>query len=161
MGPNLDKFVEKLGYALVPEYLPNGFQASNARMSGDRGVIVFGDPDEKLLVAYPVSFSQEDSPLMKELGLTRPNDAVSRVEVGGRPAYLLRGGWSVETIMQGPGIDPDDAEWDYDVSLTLFFDQLLPEGESIGVAVQALSKPSQWIADSEMIKIAESLRPSN
>ena len=155
--PVLDPVIEKLGYALAPEYLPDGFRAATVFMTGDRASVGYGDTQDRLLVVYPIAFSPEDTPTMREIGLIRPADALTEVEVNGRTAYLVRGGWSAETIMQGPGIDPDNAEWDYDMSLTLFFDYELSEDSEVGVALQAVAKPSEWTTDAEMVRIAESI----
>ena len=160
-GPGLDEVKEGLGYALIPEYLPVNMQVSRVSMSRGSARIFYGDSENTLIVAYPVPFSPEDTPFMREIGLIRPDDALSEVEVSGKTAYLMQGGWSEETVNQGPGIDPEQAEWNYTRSLTLFFEASLTDETSVAVAIQALSGPSQWIEIPEIVKIAESLRRSD
>ena len=160
-APDVDEVVQKLGYALAPEYVPAGLQVSNVRVSGSRALIAYGDKQDRLLVAYPVPFAPEDTPIMKELGLIRPREALSEVKVGRETAYLVTGGWSEDTIRQGPGINPNEATWDYDASLTLFFDYQLPGQGKVGVAIQAMANPSEWITKEEVVKIGESLRLAN
>ena len=160
-GSRLDEVKEGLGYAFIPEYLSGNLQVSKVSMSRGSARIFYGDSGNTLIVAYPVPFSPEDTPFMREIGLIRPDDALSEVEVNGKTAYLMRGGWSEETINQGPGIDSEQAEWDYTRSLTLFFEASLTDETSVAAAIQALSDPSQWIAIPEMVKIAESLRRSD
>ena len=160
-GPRLDEVKEGLGYAFIPEYLPGNLQVSRVSMSRGSARIFYGDSGNTLIVAYPVPFSPEDTPFMREIGLIRPDDAISEIEVNGMTAYLMRGGWSEETINQGPGIDSEQAEWDYTMSLTLFFETSLTDETSVAAAIQALSNSSQWIEIPEIVKIAESLRRSD
>ena len=158
----LDELRETLGYALFPEYIPAGFKLSNIMVSSDRAIFVFGDPVERLLLVYPVPFSREghlvqgipDSP-------KRPVDALSDITVLGESAHLVRGQWSAETIMLGPGIDANRAKWDYDVNLTLFFDFQVSEENAVGVWIQAMDSPADWITEQELVKIAESIRRSD
>jgi hypothetical protein len=126
-------------------------------MESGVAIVVYGDPGGKLLVAYPVEFSSEGL-LVQGIpdSAKRPEDAVSEVQVLGEPAHLERGLWSEETVMQGPSINPDDAEWDYDAALTLYFDFDLPSGETIGIWVQARESPADWINGEELVRIAES-----
>ena len=131
-------------------------------VSPARALIVFGDPEERLLLIYPVPFSPEghlvqgmpDSP-------KRPVDALSDVTVHGESAHLVRGQWSAETITLGPGIDPKRAKWDYDVNLTLFFDFQVSGDNVVGVWIQAMDSPADWITGQELVKIAESIRRSD
>jgi hypothetical protein len=159
-APDVGQIVQALGYALVPGYVPEGLQPSRVLISGARAMIVYGDPEDRLIVAYPVVFPAEgfliqgdpDSP-------KRPGDAVSEVRVTGGTGRLVRGQWSADTIMGGPAIDPDAAEWDYEVTLTLFFDFELPTGDTIPVWIQARENPGEWIAGDGLARIAESIAP--
>ena len=98
---------------------------------------------------------------MKEIGLIRPADALASVQINGQDAHLMRGSWSDDTIRQGPSINPANAEWDYEKSLTLFFDYALSQSDHVGVAVQALVRPSEWTTTDQMITIAESMARAN
>ena len=157
--PLLNRMIVRgeLEYSLFPTYLPEGYSVSNVFMSGGVAVVVYGDPEERLLVAYPNTFYPENSPTMTELGLLRPDDSITEVDVKGETAYLVRGGWSEETIIQGPGIDPKDAKWDYDKSLSLNIELRVSEETTVGVVVKALGDQSGWITGSEMVRLAESL----
>jgi hypothetical protein len=151
----LEDVIDSLGFALMPEYLPEGFGVSRADVSGGRARIIFGDTQDKLILAYPVEFSPGGGEV-----LTRPDDALVEVDVDGQPGFLMTGGWSDATIQQGPGINPADAVWDYERSFTLFYDYQLSGRGDIGIAVQALLNPSDWITQDEMIRIGESLAPA-
>lgn len=154
---DLDRVIDMLGYVLVPGYVPAGFETPNVSVSGGRALVTYESSDRRFLVAYPVPFYPEGNPLMVELGLITPDDALSEVSVEGAPAYVMRGEWSADTIIQGPGIDPNFATWDYPISVTLFFEYTLAGGNGVGVAIKAFSEPSAWITTAEMVKIAESL----
>jgi len=149
------------GYVLVPTHIPQGSQTARASLSGGEARITFTNTQGQLTIAYPVEFSPEDAPIMREIGLLRPSDALAEVKVDGQTAYLMRGGWSDATIMRGPSIDPAQAIWEYDKSLTLFFDYEMPDGGKLGVAVQAMPRPSDWTSDAELVKVAESLTLSD
>ena len=98
---------------------------------------------------------------MKEIGLFRPDDALVPVTINGQSANLMRGGWSDDTIRQGPSVNPATAEWDYEKSLTIFFDYALTDSGNAGVAVQALVRPLEWTTADQMITIAESMVQAN
>ena len=84
--------------------------------------------------------------------------------MNGETAYLVRGNWSVETLKQLNKPDPEllaeyTPEWDYEgLYLSLYFDFELSPDEVVGVMIQAMLYPSDWITTKEMVKIAESLR---
>ncbi len=175
--PELDEVIEALGYGLAPTRLPEGFEFHPYE------VLEYGKPDEvmaldkppaqivyrklnhHIFIVYPrrMPSSGGDNFLFERLGLDlqRPEDAVSDVKVNGEAAHLVRGEWSADTlnrIMKLEDFDPSDAEWDYDIYLTLYFDFELSPDERIGVMIQALFYPAEWITEKEMVKIAESLR---
>ena len=56
---SLDEIEERLGYVLLPEYIPNGLRLSEAKVSGSRGHLIFDGPAGSLNVSYPVPFSEE------------------------------------------------------------------------------------------------------
>ena len=147
----------RLGYALAPDRLPEGFENDRVGFSGGMAQISYDKAGRRqIIVAYPVNFGPEDNQLMQRMGLIRPNDAIDEARVGGETAYFMRGGWSDATVIAGPGIDPANAEWDYDKSLGLLFDCATPAGTTVRVAIQARPGPVTWISDEEMIGIAES-----
>jgi len=176
--PELDEVIDALGYGLAPTSLPEGFEFHQYE------VLEYGKPDEVMLldkppaqivyhklnhhifIWYPLSFSPSggDNFLFERLGLDgkRPDDAVSEVKVNGETAYLVRGSWSAETLAKLQRLDPDlvefTPEWDYDMYLTLYFDFELSQDERIGVMVQAMFYPAEWITATELVKIAESLQ---
>ena len=42
---SLDEIKERLGYALLPEYVPNGLKLSAANVTGSRGHLMFDGPE--------------------------------------------------------------------------------------------------------------------
>jgi hypothetical protein len=153
----LNEVVRELGFALIPRYVPKGIESGRTSVSGGQAHHVLQNPRGNLIIAYPVEFTPEDTPLMQELGMLRPSDALSKIGLSGETGYMMRGGWSDATIMAGPVAGAQQAEWDYGKSLTLFFDCQVADGREVGVAIQALPNPSEWIAETELIKIALSL----
>ena len=157
--PNLDGVLEALGYSLAPDYLPEGFEFVKFELTEyDKPTALLAYSSHlagshHLFISYPVPFNPEVSPF----GWQRPEDAVSIVTVNGETAYLIRGTWSEDTT-SNPPLDPGDAEWDYNVYLTLYFDFDLSQEERIGVMIRAVVISSEWITTSEMVKIAELFR---
>ncbi len=161
--PSLDAVREKLGYALVPDYLPEGFGFSTAEMvTGRVASLAYTDPSHLLSIIYPIPFSPEGY-LVQGLATSpkRPDDALSEVEVNGETAYLVRGQWSADTIRQGPGIDPSLAKWDYDITLALFFDFQVSQDNKVSVGIRVLFDPADWTTGEELVRVAESLRRSD
>ncbi len=182
--PELDEVIDALGYGLAPTSLPEGFEFYRYDVLGkpdDFDMMPPGGPFAIVLyqrykdyayhyvvIQYPWSFppSVSDDFLLESLGLEwqRPDDAVSEVKVNGKPAYLVRGTWSTDTLEQLQKADPEllaeyTPEWDYEgLYLSLYFDFDISEDETIGVMIQAMLYPSEWITATELVKIAESLR---
>lgn len=154
------KVVEQLGYSVVPTFLPQGFTL--AGVSGEGGSFFrqiyqqTGATNRNIIIAYPVEFSPDGAP--DPLGWQRPDDALEELRLGDETAYVMRGGWSRASVIAGPGLDPDDAEWDYNMSLALFFSCATSGGDSIALAIQALPGPVDWISVGEIVDIAHSLR---
>lgn len=95
---------------------------------------------------------------MVELGLKNAADAVSEVKVGDIAGHIMRGGWSDETILAGPGIDPANARWDYERSLTVYFSCQGADSESIGVAVQYIpGGQGVLVSPSDLTEMAKSM----
>ncbi len=171
--PELDGVIEALGYGLAPTQLPEGFEFVRYDVIGEGKPLAsvvynrFKDyASHSILIMYPQSFSLSvsDNFVFEYLGLDwqRPDDAVSEVKVNGATAYLIRGSWSAETLTKLARLDPDLAEytpgWDYDMYLSLYFDFELSPDEVVGVMIQAMLYPADWITEKEMVKIAESIR---
>ena len=151
---------KQLGYTLAPTFLPQGF--TFAGVSGAPGSPITqiyqrpGAATHSIILAYPVEFSPVGA--SGPLGWQRPEDALDELRLGDQPAYVMRGGWSDASIIAGPGLDPKDAEWDYDKSLALFFSCATDDGDRIALAIQALPGPVDWISVGEIVDIAHSLR---
>ena len=151
---------EQLGYALAPTFLPQGFTL--AGVSGAPGSSITqiyqrtSAAPRSIILAYPVEFSPDGA--SGPLGWQRPDDALDELRLGDHAAYVMRGGWSDASIIAGPGLDPNDAEWDYDKSLALFFSCATDAGDRIALAIQALPGPVDWISVGEIVDIAHSLR---
>ena len=160
--PSLANVVERLGYALMPTLLPDGFAFAGVSASGNAITQIYqqggsaGSPPRNLILAYPVEFSPDGA--SGPLGWERPEDAVSELRLGDQTAYIMSGGWSDASIIAGPGLSPDKAEWDYDKSLALFFVCRAADGDEISLAIQALPGPVDWISEREIVDIAHALR---
>lgn len=161
-APSLANVVERLGYALMPTLLPDGFAFAGVSASGNAITQIYqqggsaGSPPRNLILAYPVEFSPEGA--SGPLGWERPEDAVSELRLGNQTAYIMSGGWSDASIIAGPGLSPDKAEWDYDKSLALFFACRADDGDEISLAIQVLPGPVDWISEREIVDIAHALR---
>jgi len=95
---------------------------------------------------------------MVELGLIQPEDAVTEVSIDTIPGHLMRGGWSEQTILAGPGIDSSLAKWDYERSMTLFFNCDTAESEEVGIAIQAIPDGAgNLISQSDLVEVATSM----
>lgn len=160
--PSLANVVERLGYALMPTLLPDRFAFAGVSASGNAITQIYqqggsaGSPPRNLILAYPVEFSPDGA--SGPLGWERPEDAVSELRLGDQTAYIMSGGWSDASIIAGPGLSPDKAEWDYDKSLALFFACRADDGDEISLAIQALPGPVDWISEREIVDIAHALR---
>ena len=161
-APSLANVVERLGYALTPTLLPDGFAFAGVSASGSAITQIYqqggsaGSPPRNLILAYPVEFSPDGA--SGPLGWERPEDAVRELRLGDQTAYIMSGGWSDASIIAGPGLSPDKAEWDYDKSLALFFACRADDGDEISLAIQALPGPVDWISEREIVDIAHALR---
>lgn len=182
--PELDGVTEVLGYSLAPTHMPEGFEFDQYDVLGkpdDFDMMPPVGPYASVLykrykdyayhnvfIQYPWGFPPpvSDDFLLERLGIEwrRPDDAVSEVKVNGETAYLVRGTWSMETLEQLHKADPEllaeyTPEWDYEgLYLSLYFDFELSPDEVVGVMIQALFYPSEWITAKEMVAIAESLQ---
>ena len=152
----IGEVIEELGFAVRPFGLPAGFRL--AGVSSNKGEFrqIYASGARNIIVAYPIEFSADAR--SGPLGWERPEDAVSGVDVGGGAvAYLMVGGWSDASIIAGPALSPDRAEWDYEKSLALFF--VCPGGGGdVPVAIQALPEPGGWIDADGLLDVARSLR---
>lgn len=156
---DLEKISASLGYAFSPAFIPGGFVHSGSSLDRRRRAnLVYRKGQGIMLIAYPIEFFKEGSPTMLEIGLIQPADAISEVSIGGRNANVMRGGWSEETILAGPGIDPSNARWDYQRSLTLYFNCETDESQMVGVAIQSIPGASgELIPQSDLINVASSM----
>lgn len=160
-APGVASVAQQLGYALAPTFLPQGFTLAGVSGAGSASVTQMiyqqaGAATRSIILAYPVEFSPDGA--SGPLGWQRPDDALDELRLGDQAAYVMRGGWSDASIIAGPGLDPKDAEWDYDKSLALFFSCATDDGDRIALAIQALPGPVDWISVSEIVDIAHSLR---
>ena len=155
---SLNEIKERLGYALLPEYVPNGLKLSSANVSGSRGHLIFDGPAGRLNVSYPVPFSEEGFLVEGDPNSARrPDDAVTEVELGGWMGYLVRGKWSDATVAMGPFMEPGLAQWEYQGALSLYWSMRIQES-NVGVVIQAQGSSLDWIEQEDMVQIAGSLR---
>lgn len=155
----IEEVIEDLGYALQPTVLPEGFALAGVSSANDEVRQIYQNAEKNIIVAYPIEFSPDTR--TDPLGWERPEDAVSNLQIGNQTAYLMIGGWSDASIIAGPALKPDRAEWDYDKSVALFFSCLLDSGGSVGIAIQASQaspEPINWIEVADVVEIAQSLR---
>lgn len=158
-APSLANVVERLGYALTPTLLPDGFAFAGVSASGDAITQIYqmgGSAPRNLIIAYPVEFSPDGA--SGPLGWERPPDAVTELRLGDQTAYIMSGGWSDASIIAGPALSPDKAEWDYAKSLALFFACRADDDAQINLAIQALPGPVDWLSEREIVDVAHALR---
>ncbi|MCY3542884.1 MAG: hypothetical protein OXH22_02405 [Chloroflexi bacterium] len=147
---------ERLGYAVQPSELPAGFSFGGVSYIGNEEALqIYQDGINNIIIAYPMEFSPDSAP--GSLQWERPAEAVSAVRMGDQTAYLMIGGWSDASIIAGPALSPDKAEWDFEKSLALFFRCTQSGGRAIDVAIQALPGPIDWIDAQALVDIAYSL----
>ena len=154
--PAIEEIIEEFGYAIQPTALPEGFMLAGVSSTDDEVRQIYQNAENNIIVAYPIEFSPDTR--TDPLGWERPEDAVSSMRIGDQTAYLMIGGWSDASIIAGPALKPDRAEWDYDKSVALFFTCRMDNGNGIGMAIQALPGPINWIDANEIVMIAQSLR---
>lgn len=154
--PAIEEIIEDFGYAIQPTALPEGFMLAGVSSTDEEVRQIYQNMDKNIIVAYPIDFSPDTR--TDPLGWERPEDATSSWQIGNQTAYLMIGGWSDASIIAGPALSPDRAEWDYDKSLALFFTCRVDNGRDVGMAIQALPGPIDWIDGSEIVMIAQSLR---
>ena len=162
--PDLSNVIDMLGYSLAPTRMPDGFEFDQydvSELEVDTSVRIMyerfhNSNHQYIFIMYPLSLtsSSSDDLLIERLGQEwrRPDDAVVDVTVNGEEAYLVHGNWSAESLQT-----LENPEWDYDIYLSLFFDYILPSGETIEVMIRAMLNPSEWITPTELVKIAESM----
>ena len=157
--PEVDEVIEQLGFAFQPSVLPSGFNLAGVSFNNDQVRQIYQSAEKNIIVAYPLEFSPDTS--SDPLGWERPQDAVSSLQIGDQTAYLMIGGWSDASIIAGPALKPDSAEWDYDKSLALFFTCRGDDGRDVAVAIQASQSstgPIGWIDANDIMEIAHSLK---
>lgn len=157
--PELGEVIEQLGFAFQPSVMPSGFDLAGVSFNNNQVRQIYQSAERNIIVAYPLEFSLDTS--SDPLGWERPRDAVSSLQVGDQTAHLMIGGWSDASIIAGPALKPDRAEWDYDKSLALFFTCRADDGREVAVAIQASqfsTGPIGWIDADDIVEIAHSLR---
>ena len=157
--PELGEVIEQLGFAFRPAVMPSGFDLAGVYFNNNQARQIYQSAEKNIIVAYPIEFSPD--PSSDPLGWERPQDAVSSLLFGDRTAHLMIGGWSDASIIAGPALRPDRAEWDYDKSLALFFTCRSDGGRDVAVAIQASqssSGPIGWIDADDIVNIAHSLK---
>ena len=117
---------------------------------------IYQSASNNIIIAYPLEFSPDAT--SGPLGWERPEDAVNSLKIGDQTAHLMKGGWSDSSIIAGPALSPDKAEWDYDKSLALFFTCRADDGRNVDMAIQALPGPIDWIDAVQIVEIAQSLK---
>ncbi|UCE98384.1 MAG: hypothetical protein JSV74_03430, partial [Dehalococcoidia bacterium] len=172
--PILDDVTEALGYSLAPTTMPTGFEFDRYEVFDIGSEIIptiaykriQNAEYQQIIFSYPVNLpSYTNSVYTLEnlvLKWQAPDDASVRVEVNGKESYIVYGGWSVKSMRELLNPNPDFLatyvpEWNYDAYRNIFFDHELPSGEIVSMMIRALSNPSEWITNEELVAIAESL----
>ena len=157
--PELDEVIEQLGFAFQPAVMLSGFDLAGVSFNNNQVRQIYQSAERTIIVAYPLEFSPD--PSSDPLGWERPQDAVSSLQIGDQTAHLMIGGWSDASIIAGPALRPDRAEWDYDKSLALFFSCRGDDGREVSIAIQASQSstgPIGWIDANDIVEIAHSLK---
>ena len=148
--------IDQLGFALQPSVLPGGFKLAGVSSSNNEIRQIYQNAGDNIIIAYPLEFSPDNT--SGPLGWERPEDAVNSLKIGDQTAYLMTGGWSDASIIAGPALSPDKAEWDYEKSLAVFFTCRADDGRNVHMAIQALPGPMDWIDAAQIVDIAQSLK---
>ena len=157
--PEIDEVIEQLGFAFQPAVMPSGFDLAGVSFNNNQVRQIYQSAEKNIIVAYPLEFSPD--PSSDPLGWERPQDAVNGLQIGDQTAHLMIGGWSDASIIAGPALRPDRAEWDYDKSLALFFSCRDDDGREVAIAIQASQSstgPIGWIDADDIVEIAHSLK---
>ena len=156
---DLQKISSALGYAFEPTFIPAGFEFSSSSIDRrQRANLVYRGGQQIMLIAYPITFEPQGSPTMIQLGMIQPEDAITEISISTVPGHVMRGGWSERTILAGPGIDPSLAKWDYDRSMTLFFNCDYTESEEVGIAIQSIPDgEGNLISQPDLVQVATSM----
>ena len=152
----IDEVVEQQGFAMHPTHLPSGFRLAGVSNANSEVRQIYQMDGKNIILAYPIEFSADI--LSDPLGWERPQDALNSVQIGDQMAHFMIGGWSDASIIAGPALRPDRAEWDYEKSVALFFICRVSGGRDLGMAIQALPGPIDWIDADGIISIAHSLK---
>jgi hypothetical protein len=173
----IENIQSELEYVLAPTYLPPGFKFNPGNVGTESYLIdlenqqivslvyssdTIGHENRLLRLLYPVTFYPEGSSLMREFGLTRPEEAMSVISVNGRDAYLVFGNWDTDTLDEiASATIPTNPQWDYDAAITINFDFDVPAVGSVRVMLRTSSYPGEdyedWISQKAIIRIAESV----
>ncbi len=151
----LDEAIEHLGFAFHPSNLPDGFKLAGVSTDVEAVRQIYQNGDMNIIIAYPIEFLPDTT--SSPLGWKRPDDAVSSLRIGDQTTHVMTGGWSDASIIAGPALSADKAEWDYNKSLALFFICRVGGGYNVEVAIQASPGPVDWIGIREIVDIAQSL----
>lgn len=176
--PSLDDVTEELGYSLAPTILPKDFEFDRYEV-GDSGSEIIttiaykriqNTEYQQIIFMYPVNLPSytNDVITLENLVLEwqAPDDVSVKVEVNGKESYIVYGGWSDKSLRElivnkeipNPGfLATYVPEWDYYAHNNIFFDHELPSGEIVSMMIRALSNPSGWITNEELVAIAESI----
>ena len=152
----IGEVIDQLGFALQPSVLPDGFHLAGVSSNNNEIRQIYQSASNNIIIAYPLEFSPDAT--SGPLGWERPEDAVNSLKIGDQTVYLMKGGWSDSSIIAGPALSPDKAEWDYEKSLALFFTCRTDNGQNVDMAIQALPGPIDWIDAGQIVEIAQSLK---
>lgn len=165
IAPTVAPVIERLGYALVPNALPRGFELNLAEVlvfpadiTARQVYLPDRDGNEtsgalELHVTYPMRFTPDGDSFFEQAGFLVPDDVMKPISFGSAEAYLITGGWDPDTMRI---LQPYLARWDYERPLTVMF--LYPDTPDgpVWVAVRA-ELSTKWITPEELVVVAESM----
>ncbi len=164
-----EKIKEKLGYALAPTYLPEGFEyapgVENPRSDLNSTAretyqvyykVVSLEEAAILAIIYPFDVPESAS-IEEKFGLEVPEDAVKEIDINGIPAHLQHGSWSNDTLKRIARLElPINPEWDYDGAISIRFAINVPDKGRIWVCISTVF-PTDEVTDRDLIRIARSV----
>ena len=166
----IEKIKARLGYALAPAYLPEGFEfvplsdsslniIETIPLSSSKYVYqkrISKDDTAEIFMSYP-SYAGKYSSLEEKLKLEAPADAISEININGVTAYLFQGSWSIDTIGRIARAEvPINPEWDYEGNSSVRFAIDVPDNERVWVVVTTII-PTDEVSEKDLIRIARSV----
>ena len=110
-----------------------------------------------LALTYPGTYGKS-SPIMEQLGVIAPEDAISEILMNGETVFLFHGSWTEETLERIAHLTmPINPEWDYESNhISIKFTFSIPNGERIWIRLGTVF-PNDEVTEKDIIRIARSV----